>query len=71
MSFANLPQDPDLRGALPALRRAARDALRLARQTGTPCYIMRDGKIVNIAGNRPARSRPAGRRQRQRKRSPA
>ncbi|NNM85376.1 MAG: hypothetical protein HKL96_06455 [Phycisphaerales bacterium] len=49
MKKANLPMDSDLRGALLALRRAARDALRLAIQTGTPCYVMRHGKIVNLA----------------------
>ncbi len=47
-----LPKDSDLRGALPALRRAARDARRLAVQTSTPCYIMRDGRIINIATKR-------------------
>ncbi len=42
-------QDPDILGSLPALRRAAHRARRLAIRTGTPCYIMRGGKIVNIA----------------------
>ena len=32
----------------PLLRSAAR-ALALARATGTPCFIWRDGRIVNIA----------------------
>ncbi|MCL5945435.1 MAG: hypothetical protein M1472_01105 [Planctomycetes bacterium] len=52
MRNRNLPKDPDLLGALPALRRAAREALRLAIATGTPCYVVRDGKIVNIAAKR-------------------
>lgn len=47
-----VPKDPDMRGVLPALRRAARDALQLAIQTGTPCYVMRAGKIVDIAARR-------------------
>ena len=38
---------------LAALRRAAKDALDLARRTGTPCYVMENGKIVDIA-KRPA-----------------
>ncbi len=54
-----LPSDPDLRGALPALRRAAKDALRLAIETGTSCYIMRDGKIVDIAAEHRAGKRRA------------
>ncbi len=41
-------KDPDIAGSLPALRRAARAAHQLARQTGTPCYIFKNGKIVNI-----------------------
>lgn len=40
--------DPDIIGSLPALRRAARAARRLAIRTGTPLYVMRDGKIVNL-----------------------
>lgn len=41
-------RDPDLLNADAALQRAARKALEIALQTGTPCYIWRDGKIVNI-----------------------
>lgn len=44
-----LPTDPDLAGVDMALRRAAKYALKLARQTKTPCYVVKDGKIVNIA----------------------
>lgn len=40
--------DPDIRGSLPALRRAAKRALELAKATGTPCYVMKDGKIINL-----------------------
>ena len=32
-----------------ALKRAGKDALALARQTGTPCYVMEGSKIVDIA----------------------
>jgi hypothetical protein len=35
--------------ALKALRRAAKRALELARLTGTPCYVLRGGQIVDIA----------------------
>ncbi|MBI5724795.1 MAG: hypothetical protein HZA50_12605 [Planctomycetes bacterium] len=40
--------DPDIIASLPALRRAAKAARRLAIRTGTPLYILRDGKVVDI-----------------------
>jgi hypothetical protein len=40
--------DPDIRGSLPAIRRAARRARKLAAQTGTPVYVIREGKVVNV-----------------------
>ena len=43
-----LTRDTDLLNAAEALRRAALKAQELARQTGTPCYIWRDGHVVNI-----------------------
>jgi len=52
MKKNDLPKDPDLLGALPALKRAAANALKLARKTNTPCYVMKDGKIVDIAARR-------------------
>ena len=41
-------RDPDLLKVGAALQRAALKALELARQTGTPCYVWQNGKIVNI-----------------------
>lgn len=41
-------RDPDLLNAGAALIRAAERARALALATGTPCYIWRDGRIVNI-----------------------
>jgi hypothetical protein len=38
--------DPDMIGAEAALRRAARRARLVARQTGTPIVIWRDGRVV-------------------------
>ena len=52
------PKDKDLLGSLAALKRAARSALKTARDTGTPCYILQHGKIVDIAA---ARQRPVRR----------
>ena len=34
---------------LRALKRAAKNALELVQQTGTPCYVMEGNKIVDIA----------------------
>jgi hypothetical protein len=47
-----VPDPPELI----ALRRAAKKALELARMTGTPAYVMIDGKIVDIA--KPSRKSP-------------
>lgn len=33
-----------------ALKRAAKSAHTLARKTKTPCYIWKDGAIVNVTG---------------------
>ena len=57
MKSNNLPKDRDLRGALPALKRASQRALELARRTGTPCWVLRDGRMVDIAKEFEARSR--------------
>ena len=40
--------DKDLEGIDAALRRAARRARELGEQTGTPVYVLRDGKIVDL-----------------------
>uniref|UniRef100_E6PU50 Uncharacterized protein n=1 Tax=mine drainage metagenome TaxID=410659 RepID=E6PU50_9ZZZZ len=39
---------------LTALREAAAQALDLARETGTPCWVRRDGKMVNIGAPLPS-----------------
>jgi len=44
-----LPKDSDLMNADKALKRAARKALGTAKKTNTPCYIIKDGVIVDIA----------------------
>lgn len=40
--------NPDVALPLRALRRAGKNALKLAQQTGTACVVWRDGKIVNL-----------------------
>ena len=49
MTADRQPRHADLIGADAALERAARRALELALQTGTSCWVLRDGKIVDIA----------------------
>jgi|GEM_PF-1181876 len=53
------PKSDDLSSdkTLAALRRAAKNALKLAKQTGTPYYVMKDGRIVDIAGAKSRRKR--------------
>jgi hypothetical protein len=41
-------KDPDIIASLPALRRAAKRALQLGLETGTPVYVMKEGKIVDL-----------------------
>ena len=42
-------KDPDILASAKALRRAAKRALELGLQTRTPVYVMKQGKIVDIA----------------------
>lgn len=49
-----LPNDPDLQGATIALKRAARRARELAKRTGTPCWVMRNGRIVDAVTGKEA-----------------
>jgi diaminopimelate decarboxylase len=58
-----LPKDSDLTGVEKALKRAAKAAHTLAKKTHTPCYVLKEGKIVNIAERkeayRPSKRKPA------------
>ena len=49
MKKEKLPKDPDLLGSVQAMKRSAANALKLARKTHTPCYVIKDGTIVNAA----------------------
>ncbi|MCE9590551.1 MAG: hypothetical protein K8S99_08510 [Planctomycetes bacterium] len=44
--------DPDIRASLPALRRAAQAARKLAKATGTPVYVMKKGRVVDLNAGR-------------------
>jgi hypothetical protein len=41
-------KDPDIIGSEAALRRAAKRALQIGLETGTPVYVLKDGKIVDL-----------------------
>jgi hypothetical protein len=43
-------------GSYAALRRAAKRALQIGLETGTPVYVLEDGKIVDLT-KRPRRKR--------------
>jgi hypothetical protein len=45
-------KDPDILGTLPALRRAAKRALQIGIETGTPVYVLKRGKIIDIAAQK-------------------
>jgi len=41
-------KDPDIIGSEAALRRAAKRALQIGLETGTPVYVLEGGKIVDL-----------------------
>jgi hypothetical protein len=47
-------------GALKALRRAAKKAVELERLTGTPAYVLENGRIVDIAKRARAKRKNGG-----------
>ena len=54
-------KDPDIIASIKALRRAARQALELGLRTGTPVYVMQDGKIVDLTKQAPVGSQYSSR----------
>ena len=59
---ATIPGESVVEGELAALRRAARAARRLAEATGTPFYIWRDGRVVDLNAHVPSTNRRVKRR---------
>ena len=49
---STLQEDTEIAGIEAALRRAARRARELGERTGTPVYVLRDGKIVDLTSER-------------------
>jgi hypothetical protein len=63
-------QSREIRDTLRALRRAAKRALELGLQTGTPVYVWKNGKIVDLTKEvRPAKSSKSNKSKSARKRS--
>jgi hypothetical protein len=44
----NRSKDPDILSSEQALRRAARRALQIGLETGTPVWVIKQGKIVDL-----------------------
>jgi hypothetical protein len=53
MVRGNGSPSPEAKDTLRALRRAAKRALELGLQTGTPVYVWKDGKIVDLTKEQP------------------
>lgn len=50
---------PELRGSLDALKCAAKEARRIAIQTGTAIIVVRDGKRLRISAEELSNTRPS------------
>jgi hypothetical protein len=50
-------KDPDIIASEAALRRAAKRALQIGLETGTPVYVLIDGKIVDLTKQRQGQAR--------------
>lgn len=57
-------KDPDIIASEKALRRAARRALEIGLQTGTPVYVLIKGKIVDLTKMHGRKPLPRKRRKR-------
>jgi hypothetical protein len=50
-------KDPDIIASEKALRRAARRALEIGLETGTPVYVIKKGKIVDLTKDYPRKTK--------------
>jgi hypothetical protein len=50
-------KDPDIIASEAALRRAARRALRIGLETGTPVYVIKKGRIVDLTKEKRRKSK--------------
>ncbi len=49
------PKDSELQDVGKALKRSAANALKLARATKTPCYVMKDGMLIDLVKEKRAK----------------
>jgi len=54
---ANGSKDPDILSSMAALRRAARRALREGLETGTPVWVIKDGRMVDLTRSKRRKAR--------------
>ena len=59
MSRRGSSQSQEVKDTLRALRRAARNALELGIKTGTPVYVIRNNKIVDLTKDQTATRKTA------------
>jgi len=52
--------DPEIAGITRALRRASNRALRLAKATGTPFWVVKNGRLVNLNADAKRRRKSRG-----------
>jgi len=58
MSRRVSPPSREAKDTLRALRRAARNALELGIKTGTPVYVIKDNKIVDLTKDQRPKRKP-------------
>ena len=58
---------PEAKDTLRALRRAAKNALELGLKTGTPVYVYRNNKIVDLTTQQPSSKKSKTKRTSQKK----
>lgn len=62
MNRRNSSQSREIEDTLRALRRAARKALELGIKTGTPVYVIKNNKIVDLTQEQQATRKPRSKR---------
>ena len=50
-------KDQDIRNSLPALKRAAKRALREGLETGTPVWVIKNGRMVDLTRGKRRKTR--------------
>lgn len=58
MTTRDKPRTRDVEQTTQALERAAKRARELAERTGTPCYVVRDGRIVDATQEKDSQAKP-------------